>query len=96
MNNVCGFAVGVVQAAIIIEVFPREKLGQFCSANALSILIVTNTATLFCAWFFDHLKNDRCAFLWQAVFLFLGALAFIKVHANWKKRRGQVPVPHAG
>ena len=96
LNNACGFAVGVVQAAIIIEVFPREKLGQFCSANALSILLVTNTATLFCAWFFDHLKNDRCVFIWQAAFLFAGALVFVKVHANWKKRRGHVPLPHAG
>ena len=96
VNNVCGFAVGVVQAAIIIEVFPREKLGQFCSANALTILIVTNTATILCAKFFDYLKNDRAAFLWQATFLLAGALTFLKVHANWKKRRGQVPVPHAG
>jgi MFS family permease len=96
VNNVCGFTVGVVQAAIIIEVFPREKLGQFCSANAVTIQLVTNTATLIAAWFFDHLKNNRCAFLWQAAFLFIGAAAFVKVHANWKARRGQVPVPHAG
>ncbi len=96
LNNICGFAVGVVQAAIIIEVFPREKLGQFCSANALSILFVTNTVSIFCAKFFDYLHNNRCAFLWQATFLFVGALAFVKVHANWKKRRGHVPIPHAG
>jgi len=96
LNNVCAFAAGVVQAAIIIEIFPREKLGQFCSANALTILIVTNTTTLLCAWFFDHLKNNHCAFLWQALFLFIGALVFTKVHANWKKRHGLVPIPHAG
>jgi MFS family permease len=95
-NNTFGTAVGIVQAAIIIEVFPREKLGQFCSANAITMLLVTNTATLIAAFFFDHLKNDRCAFLWQAVFLFVGALAFIKVHANWQAKRGLVPLPHAG
>ena len=26
----------------------------------------------------------------------VGALVFVKVHANWKKRHGHVPVPHAG
>ena len=98
-NNICAFLVGVVQAAVIIEVFPREKLGQYCSANALTILVVTNTATLFCAAFFDYLKNDRAAFHYpgKPPSSSPARLAFLKGKSTptWKRRRGQVPVPHA-
>jgi len=38
--------------------------------------------------------NDRMKEISQ--YIAEGAMAFLKVHANWKKRRGQVPVPHAG
>ena len=95
-NNVFAFAIGVVQAAVVIEVFPREKLGQFCSANAVSVSLVCNAAGLLVAKLFDSLKNNRLSFLWQAAFLFIGAMAFVKVHDNWRKRHGDAPVPHAG
>jgi MFS family permease len=96
LNGVCGFAVGVAQAAVVIEVFPREKLGQFCSANAITQQLICNGVAILAAKFFDHLQNNRYSFLWQAVFLFIGAMAFLKVQKNWKLRHGRMPVPHAG
>jgi maltose/moltooligosaccharide transporter len=90
------FTLAVVGGAFTVEIFPREKLGQFCSAQAVFYQVILNTINPFIAMLFDHAKDNRLSFLWTAVFYFLSAMAYMKVHVNWKKRHGQTPVPHAG
>jgi maltose/moltooligosaccharide transporter len=94
--NVLLFALGVAFGAFQVEIFPREKFGQFCSAQAVFYQFLLQILTPCTAMLFDHLNNNRLGFLWQGTFYLLAALVYIKVFLNWKERRGRVPVPHAG
>jgi maltose/moltooligosaccharide transporter len=94
--SVVQFAQGVVIGAFTVEIFPREKLGQFCSAQAVFYQFTLHLAGPFIGMFYDHLNNNRFGFFWQGGFFFLAAIAYIKVYLNWKERRGRTPVPHAG
>lgn len=94
--NVVMFVQGVVVAAFTVEVFPREKLGQFCSAQAVFYQVIINFINPVIGWFFDVLKNNRAGFLWSGAFYLLAGLVYVKVHANWRKRKGVVPAPRAG
>ena len=67
--NVNLFAFGVALGAVTVELFPREKLGQFCSAQAFfyqTIIMVLNP--LLISPFFDWLKFNRGGYLWSAFF----------------------------
>jgi len=96
LKSVVCFAYGVVVGAFTVEVFPREKLGQFCSAQAVFYQLPVNLMGIPVAIFFDHVKNYRLSFLFPAFFGLLSALAYTKVYFNWKKRHGIAPVPHGG
>ncbi len=95
-RSVVLFVLGVVIGAFTVEIFPREKLGQFCSAQAVFNQIPLNLLNPFAAMFFDRVHNNRLGFLWSSASFLLCALAYMKVYVNWKRRRGQTPVPHAG
>jgi len=90
------FAYGVAMGGYTIEVFPREKIGQFCSAQAVFYQVALNIINPFIGMFFDHVKYNRLGYIWAGSFQMVGACIFVKIYFNWKKRRGQVPVPHAG
>jgi len=96
VRNLVMFVQGVIIGAFTVEVFPREKLGQFCSAQAVFYQFIGNLCSTPLAMLFDWLQNNRFSFLWTAVFYGLSGLAYLKVHLNWKKRNGVTPVPHAG
>ena len=95
-GNVLNFIYGVAVGAFTVEVFPREKLGQFCSAQAFLYTSTCNLLNTPLAMLFDHIKNNRVGYLWTFFFWVLSGLAFIKVYSNWKRRHGHAPTPHAG
>lgn len=97
LTQVAIFANGVTYGALLPEIYPREKLGQFCSANQLWGTLSGIVISLPVGWLFDALHNYyRFAYMFSAVFLFGAALMFRKVEKNYEKRKGHVPVPHAG
>ena len=96
LTNLINFALGIAIGAFTVEIFPWEKLGQFCSAQALFYQFILNFLNPLAAVFFDHTHNNRLGYLWTALFYFLSALAYMKVYLNWKRRHGRPPVPHAG
>lgn len=86
--NINVFVFSVALGAVTVEVFPREKLGQFCSAQAFfyqTILMVINPLVI--SPLFDWLKFNRAAYLWQTIFYFLAGAATVKVYFNWKERQ---------
>jgi maltose/moltooligosaccharide transporter len=94
--NINLFAFGVALGAVTVELFPREKIGQFCSAQAFfyqTIIMVLNPLAI--SPFFDWLKFNRGGYLWSAFFYLLAALVAVKVYFNWMKQHGHPPVPHA-
>ena len=82
------FVFGVSLGAVTVELFPREKLGQFCSAQAFfyqTIIMVLNPLVI--SPLFDWLKFNRAAYLWSSFFYFLAALVTVKVYFNWKHKQ---------
>ena len=96
VRNLVQFVMGVIIGAFTVEVFPREKLGQFCSAQAVFYQFICNASGPFVGMLFDWLKNNRLGFLWMSFFYALSGVAYLKVYSNWKKRHGHMPLPHAG
>lgn len=96
LTQVALFIHGVVIGAFTVEVFPREKIGQFCSAQAVFYQVIVNFINPLVGMLFDHLQNNRFGFLWTGGFQILAALVYTKVYLNWRRRQGVVPVPHAG
>jgi maltose/moltooligosaccharide transporter len=91
MGNMMGFVYSVVFGAFTVEIFPRDKLGQFCSAQALFYQFVSNVTDPLVGMLFDHLKNNRFAYIWTDFFYILAGLTYLKVYYNWKEKRGIAP-----
>jgi hypothetical protein len=89
--NINLFVFSVAIGAVTVELFPREKLGQFCSAQAFfyqTIIMVVNP--LLISPLFDWLKFNRAGYLWSAFFYFLAALVTLKVYWNWKEKQTEI------
>jgi MFS family permease len=85
--NINLFVFGVALGAVTVELFPREKIGQFCSAQAFfyqTLIMIVNP--LLISPFFDWLKFNRAGYLWAASFYFLASLVTLKVYYNWKQK----------
>lgn len=96
MMNIFSFMNGICAGVLTVEVFPREKLGQFCSANQLFHSTVGLIATPLVGVLFDYLKDYTYVYAWSAAFQFLAAILFAKVYFNWLHAKKHAPVPHAG
>ena len=87
----------IAQGVFTVEFFPRAKLGQFCSANALMSAVTGMIAAPFVGRFFDWLKDYqhvpmgstfyRYAFLWSCCFYFLSLPLYLKCYLNWRKTK---------
>jgi MFS family permease len=87
------FIWGVFLTAFTVEVFPREKLGQFCSANTFSSQLVCTLSVALLGMLFDHLKDDRLGYLWSAGFQVLSAFCFFRIYHIWKRRHPDQLLP---
>ena len=96
LTQIAIFAYQVAFGALLPEIYPREKLGQFCSACVLLQIAVGFILQIPIGEFWDWLNFDRFAYIWSAVFLFGAGLVWLKVLDNYNKRHCHVPVPHAG
>ena len=89
--SVLRFCMGVVLGAFTIAVFPRDKLGQFCSAQAIFYQICLYAVGPLIGLLFDWLQNNRFGFFWMGMFYGLSGIAYLKVYGNWRKRHRIVP-----
>ncbi len=85
-TTLISFPFGICLSAITVEVFPREKLGQFCSANQITSSVTCFFFSMAVGTFFDLIKNYRYVFLWSAVFEIIAALFFLKIYFHWRKQ----------
>ena len=88
MININLFIFSVALGAVTVELFPREKIGQFCSAQAFfyqTIIMVLNPCVI--SPFFDWLKFNRAGYIWAAFFYFMAGLVTVKVYFNWKQKK---------
>jgi maltose/moltooligosaccharide transporter len=91
------FANGITVGALMPQIFPREKFGQFCSANAAFSMAVNMVLAIPMGMMFDALHSEyRYAYLVAAFSMAGAGVLFYKVYLNYEARHGQAPVPHAG
>jgi len=100
-SAVIGFFWGNCFSVLNVRAFPREKLGQFSSANAVTHQVITMLLAWPVGMLFDYLNDYRYAYLWSAIFQVLSGFIFIKVYFNFKRfhehehDHDKVPVIHA-
>ncbi|MEI8197754.1 MAG: hypothetical protein WCI73_17815, partial [Phycisphaerae bacterium] len=79
---------GIAAGAATVELFPMEKIGQFCSAQSFFFqTLLLPVYPFLIAPFFDRIKYNRFGFIWGAFFNCLAGFVAIKVYYNWKRKR---------
>jgi MFS family permease len=87
--------INVFDPPMLMRVFPRERYGQFCSANALWRSLAVLVSAMIVGGLFDLLKNkfgDQKAFaflpLIQGTFLSGMLVAILLLYRSWKRHGG--------
>ena len=80
---------GLAIAKWLIDLYPRERYGQFGSAGAMVSSIGAAMIGPLCGLFFDYVKDYRYVFLWPAPFYLAGALSAWLVYRKWKTMGGE-------
>jgi hypothetical protein len=84
-------AIAVYQAAtgaINVRILPRERFGQFNSANVIVWQLGWAAAASMCGTFLDAVGDYRYLFLWFASFVAVGLVATILVYRDWVRLGG--------
>ena len=99
---VVGIAISVVYAIqylsngpVFVDLFPPDKYGQFCSANAMMNCVLLIFANYFGGMAIDRF-GYRFIFAWDTIFTIGATLALIYVYVKWKQlggAKGYVPPP---
>ena len=73
---------------LLMAVFPAERFGQFCSANAMTFAITLIFANvgggIFIDWF-----GYQYIFVWDFIFTLAGAFAALMMMREWRKHGGR-------
>ena len=78
-----------------INLMPRDKYGQFCSAQAMVVSLTVSAGSLLGGRLIDRF-GYRVIFVWDFVVTALATLALLVVLYDWKRlggRRGYQPPP---
>ncbi|OJV17579.1 MAG: hypothetical protein BGO12_13135 [Verrucomicrobia bacterium 61-8] len=70
------------------SLFHPQRMGQLCSANVLIWSLATVSAAPVCGAFFTWVHDYRYVYVWNAFFVALAIIAFIRVHHHWRKLGG--------
>jgi maltose/moltooligosaccharide transporter len=83
------YLVSLSMAKWTVEVYPRDRYGQFASAGALLASLGGIALGPVCAWLMDWTKDYRYFLLWTAFFTLMGVIASAVVHRGWERRGGR-------
>ncbi len=75
-------------ASLMPRLLPRERYGQFCSANAMFAACAMVAAPFCAGLLLDAMKDYRWIFLWSATFAAGGAVTVLLVIRHWKALGG--------
>jgi MFS family permease len=71
-----------------VEVYPRDRYGQFGSAGALFASLGGIALGPVCGWWMESTTHYRCFLIWNAFFSALGMAAAVIVYRKWKTLGG--------
>lgn len=84
LGNIPLSLVGLSMMKWLIDLYPRDRYGQFGSASAMTSSLVGAVMGPLCGLFFDWVNDYRYVFLWPVVFQWGGAWAAWLVYRKWK------------
>lgn len=81
---------------MLMRLFPKEKFGQFCAANAMCSAVATMAGGVLAGSFLDLMKKQfsdhdyyyRFVPVWNVFFMLLAIVAMIAVFREWKRLGG--------
>lgn len=71
---------------MLVELFPKDKFGQFCSAQAMMRSVVLIVGNYGAGLFLDIMKNYRYLFIWDAFFTGIALIMMLYVYGIWKRK----------
>ena len=74
--------------ALYPRLLPREKYGQFFSANQIFGLVGAVLAPVLCGWYLESVRDYRFIFAWCGVSVLLAFAACVSLFRHWKKLGG--------
>jgi MFS family permease len=80
---------GLAMSKWLIDLYPRDRYGQFGSASAMTSSIGGAMMGPLCGWLFDFVKDYRFVWLWPVFFHFGAAIAAWLVYRKWKSMGGE-------
>jgi MFS-type transporter involved in bile tolerance (Atg22 family) len=81
-------AYGAANLPMYAVLLPKDRYGQFCSAQAMINALAMIMANYFAGWFIDAAGNYRYIYAWYAVFTLLSLICMLPVYVGWKRYGG--------
>lgn len=89
LGNIPLSLTGLSMMKWLIDLYPRDRYGQFGSASAMTSSLVGAVIGPLCGLFFDWVRDYRYVFLWPVVFQWIGAVAAWSVYRKWSAMGGK-------
>lgn len=67
---------------------PKDRYGQFCSAQAMCNAVGMIVGSAAAGLFMDFMKDYRYVFIWQATFIAVSLIPMTFVYLGWKRHGG--------
>lgn len=77
---------------LITAIFPKDRFGQFCSAQALLNAIALMAGSYLLGRWMDRVGDYRYLYLWMTVFQMLSALCMAGAYFLWRRRSRGIEV----
>jgi MFS family permease len=81
-------AYGAANLPMYAVLLPKDRYGQFCSAQAMINALAMILANYLAGGFIDLTGNYRYIYAWYAAFTFLSLICMLPVYAGWKRYGG--------
>jgi MFS family permease len=81
-------AYGAANLPMYAALLPKDRYGQFCSAQAMINALAMILANYLAGWFIDATGNYRYIYAWYAVFMLLSLGCMLPVYVGWKRYGG--------
>ena len=81
-------AYGAANLPMYALLLPKDRYGQFCSAQAMINALAMILANYLGGWFIDVTGNYRYIYCWYAFFMLLSLACMLPVYVGWKRYGG--------
>ena len=83
-----GSLMGIANAKLLIDLYPRDRYGQFCSAGAIVVCVVAIIVGPLLGMFYDWLQWYRFLGLWGLFLSFASFPILLILYRRWKAYGG--------